>query len=290
MSPSSTGNGISFCKGTPKYSTRHRCDEGSDILGYSRGSFSRFLQSGPIWNASVAYKLHRRPQGVTALPMSSKVDSEAPAAFTWSDEPLPTTPRMFERVTSEQEVEFLVAPQDAPLSPESSVEFVMPARRSPFTYFPAAHSFSSDGVLRAAPPTYAAALTPDGYVFESDIEAHEYVCTDHELRTGRLFDCVPAGPLSPTLISANADGTGTRFYCVTVGLKVGVITDALVLFLRHTLTPYSHIFRNEATACVEGVTGGLRIRKRSQRVALNFFNSELAKGNVVVRQLGHSRS
>ncbi|KAF9007696.1 hypothetical protein BDZ89DRAFT_1144469 [Hymenopellis radicata] len=193
--------------------------------------------------------------------MTSKTDCDAGAGLTLSVAACASaasTPRSFQRVTSEQEVELIVEAHDTtPLTPRSSVEFIMPP----------------PVVSRAAPPTYAAALTPDGYVYDRAIHATEYVPADFQLRTGRLFNHVPSGPLAPTLISANSDGTKTHFYCILVGLQVGVITDA-----------------NEASACVQGVTGGFHLKKHSQRIALDFFNAELAKGNVRIGHLRKPRS
>lgn len=67
---------------------------------------------------------------------------------------------------------------------------------------------------------------PSGYVYDALIAVDDYVSDSHKLRTGILYKKVPSGPLSAAYIPVNLDGTKVFFYCILVGLKVGIVTDA----------------------------------------------------------------
>ncbi|KAF8987300.1 hypothetical protein BDZ89DRAFT_1152658 [Hymenopellis radicata] len=122
------------------------------------------------------------------------------------------------------------------------------------------------------PPSYSPASPPaqilpspsfpEGCVYDPRLSRDQYVDDSYTLRSGVLFDTLPSGPLSPAILPKRTTGK-TYFYCVTRGLKVGVVTDV-----------------TEAVAQTAGVSHAMNFKLSSHSAALEYFNDELAKGNV----------
>ncbi|KAF9012287.1 hypothetical protein BDZ89DRAFT_1142889 [Hymenopellis radicata] len=156
---------------------------------------------------------------------------------------------------------------DAPVSSPASFA----ANVSPAPPHGVGQPESSNGVN---PPVYTAPRPdnfPAGCVYDALIPFDQYVATDHPLRTGIVFPTVPSGPLRPALIPQTGRSK-TKFYCVTRGLKVGIITDP-----------------TEATAYTTGVSDSLSVKYGSHSAALEYFNAELAKGGVKICRRRGSR-
>ncbi|KAF9006909.1 hypothetical protein BDZ89DRAFT_1144584 [Hymenopellis radicata] len=105
-----------------------------------------------------------------------------------------------------------------------------------------AHTASASTAAEAPPP-YPRPRIPDGFpvdcIYDSLIPVEEYAGTEVRFRVGVLFTEVQTQSLRPAYIPSNIDGSKVYFYPVTIGLKVGILTDA-----------------NEASTLTGGVTGG----------------------------------
>ncbi|KAF9018841.1 hypothetical protein BDZ89DRAFT_1044260 [Hymenopellis radicata] len=106
-----------------------------------------------------------------------------------------------------------------------------------------------------------------GFVTDNHLALDAYVDDSHSLRSGVLFDAVPSGPLLPSYLRQRGN-TRTYFYCVTRGLKVGIVTDL-----------------TDAMAQISGVSNAMNLKVSTHSAALQYFNDELAKGNVKICQL-----
>ncbi|KAF8892747.1 hypothetical protein CPB85DRAFT_1257650 [Mucidula mucida] len=115
-----------------------------------------------------------------------------------------------------------------------------------------------------APPSYTEPSFPNGFVPDAHIPLSGYVDDSHALRSGVLFSVVPTAPLRPAFLPKHKN-TCTYFYCVTKGLKVGIVTDLA-----------------DAMAQTNGVSNAMNLKLSSHSAALEYFNEELAKGNVKI--------
>ncbi len=97
-----------------------------------------------------------------------------------------------------------------------------------------------------APPSYTEPLFPDGFVPNAHIPLSGYVNDSHALRSGMLFSVVRTAPLRPAFLPKRKN-TCTYFYCVTKGLKVGIVTDPSVFFT--TLFPHLAYPSNSQSQC-----------------------------------------
>ncbi|KAF9017040.1 hypothetical protein BDZ89DRAFT_1141023 [Hymenopellis radicata] len=118
-----------------------------------------------------------------------------------------------------------------------------------------------------APPPYLVSGVPASFppntVYDPLIPIEAYVDAAYPRRSGILFSKVPSGPLKPAYLAANADGSKTFFYCITVGLKVGIVTDASI-----------------ASEYTNGVSSAFKKKCHSHSAALQYFNEDLANGKV----------
>ncbi|KAF8877473.1 hypothetical protein CPB85DRAFT_1443592 [Mucidula mucida] len=115
-----------------------------------------------------------------------------------------------------------------------------------------------------APPSYTEPSFPDGFVPNAHIPLSGYVDDSHALRSGVLFSVVPTAPLRPAFLPKR-ENTRTYFYCVTKGLKVGIVTDPA-----------------DAMAQTNGISNAMNLKLSSHSAALEYFNEELAKGNIKI--------
>ncbi|KAF8994311.1 hypothetical protein BDZ89DRAFT_1150133 [Hymenopellis radicata] len=132
-----------------------------------------------------------------------------------------------------------------------------------------------DGMI--SPPPYPAAPAPPAWfpaqcVYDPLIAQDAYVEDDYPLRSGVLYQSVPRGPLKPAYLPAAPDGSKTFFYCITVGIKVGIVTDASL-----------------AAEYTNGVSGGFKKKRHSHSAALQYFNEDLAAGKVTIGKWRKSR-
>ncbi|KAF9002591.1 hypothetical protein BDZ89DRAFT_1146421 [Hymenopellis radicata] len=127
---------------------------------------------------------------------------------------------------------------------------------------PASEARLDATIAGPAPPSYAEPSFPDGCVPDAHIPLSDYVDNSHALRSGVLFSDVPPRPLRPAFLPKR-ENTRTYFYCVTRGLKVGIVTDPA-----------------DAMAQTTGVSKAMNLKLSSHSAALEYFNEELAKGNV----------
>ncbi|KAF8995610.1 hypothetical protein BDZ89DRAFT_1149522 [Hymenopellis radicata] len=136
---------------------------------------------------------------------------------------------------------------------------------------------SPDSHGMSSPPPYPVVSTPPSWfppqcVYDPLIPAHDYVDDQYPLRSGVLFSSVPCGPLKPAYLPAAPDGSKTFFYCITVGVKVGIVTDASL-----------------AAEFTNGVSGGFKKKRHSHSAALQYFNEDLAAGKVNIGKWRKSR-
>ncbi|KAF9000334.1 hypothetical protein BDZ89DRAFT_1147319 [Hymenopellis radicata] len=131
----------------------------------------------------------------------------------------------------------------------------------------ATSSIGASSVDYSAPPPYPVSAVPASFpantVYDPLIDLDAYVDATYPRRSGILFSKVPSGPLKPAYLPANADGSKTFFYCVTVGLKVGIVTDASI-----------------AAEYTNGVSSAFKKKCHSHSAALKYFNEDLANGKV----------
>lgn len=88
----------------------------------------------------------------------------------------------------------------------------------------------------SSPPPYrrpAATATPPSWfpvdcVYDPHLEQQAYACNDDTPRTGVSYAQVPGSPLSAAFLPKHVDGSKTFFYSITVGQRVGIVTDAYV--------------------------------------------------------------
>ncbi|KAF9001834.1 hypothetical protein BDZ89DRAFT_1146589 [Hymenopellis radicata] len=95
------------------------------------------------------------------------------------------------------------------------------------------HDISAPYPAAPAPPAWF----PAQCVYDPLIAQDAYVEDDYPLRSGVLYQSVPRGPLKPAYLPAAPDGSKTFFYCITVGIKVGIVTDASLAAEYTTVSP-----------------------------------------------------
>ncbi|KAF9022413.1 hypothetical protein BDZ89DRAFT_1042220 [Hymenopellis radicata] len=122
---------------------------------------------------------------------------------------------------------------------------------------------SPDSHGMSSPPPYPVVSTPPSWfppqcVYDPLIPAHDYVDDQYPLRSGVLFSSVPRGPLKPAYLPAAPDGSKTFFYCITVGVKVGIVTDASL-----------------AAEFTNGVSGGFKKKRHSHSAPSNISTRTL---------------
>ncbi|KAF8878396.1 hypothetical protein CPB85DRAFT_1259552 [Mucidula mucida] len=133
-----------------------------------------------------------------------------------------------------------------------------------------------------APPSYTEPSFPNGFVPDAHIPLSGYVDDSHALRSGVLFSVVPTAPLRPAFLPKR-ENTRTYFYCVTKGLKV--VSSRIRQYSSQLCSPILLVLpirKADAMAQTNGVSNAMNLKLSSHSAALEYFNKELAKGNVKI--------